>query len=183
MEFLCINCNKEVETKVKETEMELVVKGQSIRLKTKVRVCAECGEEIFDEQLESETLRKFYDEYKRRNNLLTSTEIKRIRTQWNLTQTEFAVILGMGEKTITRYENGAIQELVHDNLIRLSQSIENFKQLWNLRKQSLSTKTQNKIESMLAKLPTISYYQATSIMHNPTYSIGGGQNARTKCTA
>ena len=68
--------------------------------------------------LDDISLKQFYDEYRRRNNLLFPNEIKKIREKYNMSQTEFAKLLGMGAKTITRYENGTIQERTHDNLIR-----------------------------------------------------------------
>ena len=59
-----------------------------------------------------------YDEYKKRVGLLTSKEIIAIRKKLNLTQEGLARIMGCGLKTITRYENGAIQDKVFDNFIR-----------------------------------------------------------------
>ena len=65
-------------------------------------------------------------------------EIKKIRKKYNLTQSAFSKLLGFGEKTITRYENGSIQDLAHDNLIRLMNSQNSFMEIWNLHKNKLT---------------------------------------------
>lgn len=49
-------------------------------------------------------------------------EIKEIRDSFGLSQKDFAILLGFGEKTITRYENGSIQDESHDIAIRLAGS-------------------------------------------------------------
>lgn len=49
------------------------------------------------------------DEYRTKNNLLTSIEIKQIRNKYKVTQAELSFLLGLGEVTITRYETKQIQ--------------------------------------------------------------------------
>ena len=52
--------------------------------------------------------------------LLSPSEIKAIRIKAGLTQTEISEILGVGEKTYTRWENGkSLQNKSSDNLIRI----------------------------------------------------------------
>lgn len=116
--YYCPNCNKMMDSEVVERLETLSVRGEVIQLKVKMRVCKECGEPLADDELDDISLKRFYDEYRRRNNLLFPNEIKKIREKYNMSQTEFAKLLGMGAKTITRYENGTIQERTHDNLIR-----------------------------------------------------------------
>lgn len=116
--YYCPNCNKMMDSEVVERLETLNVRGQEITLKVKMRVCKECGEPLVDDELDDISLKQFYDEYRRLNNLLFPNDIKKIREKYNMSQTEFAKLLGMGEKTITRYENGTIQEKTHDNLIR-----------------------------------------------------------------
>lgn len=62
---------------------------------------------------------KLYNEYRKLNSFLLPEEIKSIREKYGVTQVEFAQILGLGNKTITRYENGSLQNVAHNNLIKI----------------------------------------------------------------
>ncbi len=155
MKKYCPVCGKETDTEVIEKKENLTVKGYEITLKVKIRICKECREELIDEELDKKSLNAFYEEYKRTHNLLTANEIKKIREKWGVSQSQFSIILGMGEKTITRYENGSIQDETHDNLIRLANELNNFKLIWNLRKNIFDKKVNQKIESQIEKAETI----------------------------
>lgn len=148
--FYCISCQEYRNTKVIEKEETLTVKGRIITLIVPVRVCEVCGEEIIDEELDDASLAMFYEEYRKLENLLQPTEIKAIRQRYNLSQASFAKFLGFGEKTITRYENGAIQDVCHDNLIRLMDSLDSFALIWEERKDVLNSREKAYIESKLA---------------------------------
>ena len=71
-----------------------------------------------DRNLGNENLRKIRNEYRRLKGLLTDEEIKEIRSQYNLSQRDFALALGLGEVTITRYESKTVQEKAQDEIIK-----------------------------------------------------------------
>ena len=52
-----------------------------------------------------------------------------MRKQYGLTQNEFSKLLGFGGATISRYENGALQDEVHDKLLQLMKNQENMYKL------------------------------------------------------
>ena len=169
MKHYCPSCEKESATKIVEQYETLTVKGQEITLKVKVRICEECGEEIIDKELDNASLKEFYDEYKKLNNLLTTAEIKDVRTQWGLSQSQFAILLGMGEKTITRYENGNIQDETHDNLIRLAKETESFRTIWDIRKDKLDEKAQKKVLEILEEKENRKNYTLLSTQQAHSY--------------
>lgn len=72
--------------------------------------------------------------YRKESNLLTSEQIISIRKKYRLTQLQFAKLLGINKDTLISYENGALQDIAHDNLIRLISDVNNFTYLWQLRK-------------------------------------------------
>lgn len=165
--FYCPNCEALQETNIIEKEQTYCVKGISITLTAPVRVCCVCGEEIIDTDLDNKTLNRFYNEYRRRKGLLLPDEIKNIRNRYNLSQASFSRFLGFGEKTITRYENGAIQDLCHDNIIRLMKSIDAFIILWKERRNLLTLKEQRKIEE---KIKAYNKFNITSVyITTPVY--------------
>ena len=65
MKKYCEKCNKEVETKIVMKSETYTVHGESIQVDAKVCVCNECGEELFDEELDNDTLLKVFDEYRK----------------------------------------------------------------------------------------------------------------------
>ncbi len=113
----CEACARDVETKIITRKETFTVCGEDIEIDAKVMVCAECGEELFNEELDSATLIIAYNEYRRRHKLLLPEEIKKIREQYGLSQRSFAKLLNWGDKTIRRYENGAVQDRAHNSLL------------------------------------------------------------------
>ena len=123
----CEVCEKEVETKVITRKETFNVCGEDIEVNAQIMICADCGEELFNEELDSKTLVCAYNEYRRKHKLLFPEEIKRIREQYGLSQRSFAKLLNWGDKTIHRYENGAIQDRVHNSLLLFLREPENMR--------------------------------------------------------
>lgn len=71
-----------------------------------------------DVKLGNENLRKIRNEYRRLNGLLKDFEIKRIRDKYDLSQKDFALLLGFGEVTITRYESKTVQDMAQNEIIK-----------------------------------------------------------------
>ena len=86
-------------------------------------------EEYVDVNLGNDNLRKIRNEYRRINDLLLDYNIKQIREKYDLSQKEFAILLGFGEITITRYESKTVQEKAHDEIIRKAKDAEEFYKL------------------------------------------------------
>lgn len=112
----CIGCggNTHIETRNEAYN----VKGCPIEIEATVRVCDACQKTLWDKELDEQNLRNVYALYREQKGLLQSSEIKGIREKYALTQVDFARVLGLGDKTITRYENGTIQDEGINNLIR-----------------------------------------------------------------
>lgn len=126
MKEFCYNCMLEQDIIKKEEEHEFQVRGVLIKAKINVLFCSKCNEEIYNKTNEINNDTIIYDKYKEHEKLLTSQEIKNIRGKYNLSQKDFARLLKLGDKSITRYENGAIQEKSIDQLIRLVDNFDNF---------------------------------------------------------
>lgn len=174
----CPNCKKMVDTMLTEKYETLSVRGQEITLKVKMRICKECDEPLVDDELDDISLKQFYDEYRRLNNLLFPNDIKKIREKYKMSQTEFAKLLGMGDKTITRYENGAIQERVHDNLIRVVNNSNVFADLIERNSNYIeSNKNTRDISKMHFALKSEDYQKSTSFEIRKEKLLGGKRNA------
>ena len=152
MRKYCEVCGKEVETKVISKEETYVVCGESIEVNAQVLVCAECGEEFYCEELDNATLLHAYNEYRRKHKLLLPEEIRKIREQYNLSQRGFARLLNWGDKTICRYENGAIQDKAHNSLLLFLREPENMRIFLTENEVSLDEKQKKKLLDTVDRL-------------------------------
>ena len=113
----------------------------------------EHGEEIFNREIEIENDNRLYNIYKKQKSLLTSTEIKEIRKKYNLTQKDYASIIGVGEITVHRFEKGSIQTEAVDSIMRLSNNPNNMYLLLLKNKNNITTSlyesTLNKVQELM----------------------------------
>lgn len=134
----CPKCETEVESTIREVTETYPVKGEEITITARVRFCAVCGEDIWDDELDAQNLLTAYALYREKHGMLQPDEIRQIREKYGLSQVAFARILGLGDKTIARYENGSIADMAQNNLIALVRSPRNFKELLKKNKTKIS---------------------------------------------
>ena len=158
MEY-CEVCGKEVETKIITRQETFKVCGEDITIDAQVLVCAECGEELFCEELDSATLVNAYNEYRRKHKLLLPDEIKKIREQYGLSQRSFAKLLNWGDKTICRYENGSIQDKAHNSLLLFLREPENMRTYLTENEIALDERQKTKLLDTVEKLEQDTEYR------------------------
>lgn len=116
-----------------------VFKSQKFEYEIEYNYCSRTDEmwENDDQITRNDLVMK--DTYRNINNLLTSTEIKAIRKKYRISQSDLAIILGWGEKTITRYEGHQVQDRAHDSILKkIDADPEWFLSLLYLSKDSIS---------------------------------------------
>ena len=118
--MFCPICEKNHDVTLVEEEKTSIIKGENIKYKEMYYKCDKYTDNntFMSGDLWNTNLINSIDEYRKRKDLLTSKEIKKIREKYNLTQSEMAYILNLGEITITRYETKQIQDASVDNMIR-----------------------------------------------------------------
>lgn len=149
MRKFCGNCEVFEEVNIIKRTDKFNVKNVNISAEIITLYCKYCGQEVYDREIEIENDINILDTYKRHKNLLTTENIIDLRKKYQISQSTFSQILGFGAKTITRYENGSIQDYAHDNLIRLIECKENFKILWIRQKDKLSEFENQKLAKLL----------------------------------
>ncbi|MBR5789115.1 MAG: DUF4065 domain-containing protein [Lachnospiraceae bacterium] len=152
MKNYCEECGREVETKIIVKNEEYTVCGEQVMVEARVLTCAECGEELFSEELDNETLLSAYNEYRKRHRLLSAEEIKEIREQYQLSQRGFAKLLNWGDKTIYRYENGSIQDKAHNSLMLFLREPENMRIYLNENEVLLAERQKARLLAVVDKL-------------------------------
>lgn len=129
MKRYCPACGKESEWMIVDHPVELSVRGEKITVGAEFLRCPECGAEYEDLNSEIDPYVLAYNEYRRRKGMVQPEEIKTFRKRYGLTQKELSRLLGLGDITLSRYENGSLQDEVHDNLLRLAMQPQNLSRL------------------------------------------------------
>jgi len=95
-----------------------VVRGEPIETTVSSWKCSECGREFLNTLDDEDPLKTAYREYRKAHNMLQPEELKEIRKSIGLTQGELGSLLGWGRVTLSRYENGSLQDRSHDFQLR-----------------------------------------------------------------
>ena len=150
---ICPICMEKHEIKTIHVLETNTYKGQSVEYDAQYTYC-ELSDESYanEEQLTINDI-AMKNAYREKMGLLKSTQISEIRSKYNISQADLCILLGWGQKTITRYESHQIQDNAHDSILRkLDNDPEWFLELLNESKASLS-------DSAYAK-----YFEAGSIL-------------------
>ena len=125
---LCPNCEKETELQLVHERECIDVRGESIEVDAEYMHCIGCGTD-FENTQGPDSLAAAYREYRIKHHMSQPEEIKAWRKQYGLTQKELAKILGWGDVTLSRYENGALQDEAHEKILRLAMEPHNLLKL------------------------------------------------------
>jgi putative zinc finger/helix-turn-helix YgiT family protein len=125
----CSNCEKETRLGLVTKDEVIRVRNKPIKIELQYLRCAECGDEVFDPDLNVDPFSLAYRKYRKEYGFLQPEEIREWRKANKLTQGELAKLLGVGGVTISRYENGALQDPSHEKLLRLAMNPSNLLRL------------------------------------------------------
>ena len=116
-----------------------------VSVNAKVRVCEDCGEEIFDMELDEANTRKAYDKYRQAKGLLTMGEIKYIRRQLDISPETMDRLLNCKKGATRHYEEGGVQTYQYDMLARLLNDTENVRRMVGFPYSALTEAEKNNI--------------------------------------
>lgn len=120
MRGICPNCETERELSAFDGAEDIELRGERIRVSVHFLKCQHCDTEFPDPDSPYDALEAAYLEYRKRHGLLMPQDIRNFRRRLGLTQRELSEILGWGGATLSRYENGALQDEAHDRQLRLA---------------------------------------------------------------
>lgn len=145
----CDHCQKDVEAHVIERNATYTFKGETFEIVERVLQC-DCGEDLYDELLDAETMKTLSLLYQERIGL-SLEDIKSVRNQYGLSMDLFSRILGWSKSTIVRYETGKyIPDSSHMLVLkRLKEHPESIDEFYNLNKHKFTEKEQTKINEKL----------------------------------
>lgn len=144
MRTICPNCEKETRIELIRTKEPLTVRGEEIIVEAEFFKCLECSEE-FENTRSADPLEVAYWEYRRRHGMLQPEEIRDWRKSLGLTQRELSALLGWGDATLSRYENGALQDEAHEKMLRLTMQPHNLLELIKKSPDALNGEKRKKL--------------------------------------
>lgn len=149
MKGICPNCEKETTLERIRDEEVIDVRGEKIAVDVEYFRCTECDAEFRDPRSDEDPLDDAYREYRRRHGMVQPEEIKAFRKRFALTQQQLADLLGWGAVTLSRYENGALQDEAHDTVLRLVMEPENLLELVELKPGALGRRRREQLARVL----------------------------------
>lgn len=115
----CPYCEKPAPASLVEAVVSHSIKGVEVTVAAKLARCDICGNEFNSPELDQDLAAMALDAYRGKAGLLKPDQIREFRATFDLTQQELARLLGWGTTTLSRYENGAIQDEAHDRALRM----------------------------------------------------------------
>jgi len=149
MKGICPNCEKETELELVRRLEDVNVRGEAIKVEVTYYKCKNCGEEFEDPHSDEDPLEKAYREYRRRHGMMQPEEVRDFRKRSGLTQNEMSRLLGWGGATLSRYENGALQDETHEKALRLTMDPRN---LLKLIEESTDALSEDKRDRLINEL-------------------------------
>jgi putative zinc finger/helix-turn-helix YgiT family protein len=149
MRGFCPGCEKETDLDKINNVESIEVRGEPIDVAVEYFKCLSCGEEFDDPLAETGPVDKAYREYRRRHGMTQPEDITAFRNKYNLTQGELASLLGWGTATLSRYENGALQDEAHERALRLAMEPQNLLKLINEKEEALPHKKRARTVALL----------------------------------
>ncbi|MDP8258760.1 MAG: DUF4065 domain-containing protein [Candidatus Aadella gelida] len=152
MEGYCPKCNMMVDYSVKAKKETFPVKGEDVEVISQVAFCGSCNDEIFNEKLDANNLDLAYNEYRKKHKLLLPDEITKIREKYSLSQRALGRLLEWGEITVNRYENGAMQDTVHNEVLLFIAEPMNMRTIFERNKHLLSERVSDSLRNKIEQL-------------------------------
>ncbi len=96
------------------------IHGTEVPVREELYRCEVCGEEEYSFQQMQAVERQAAGLYRQQEGFLQPEEIRALRERWGLTQAQLEDALGLGRKTVARWEAGRVlQQRSLDNLLRV----------------------------------------------------------------
>ena len=150
---LCTCCMEKHEVKNVLLLEHTTFKNVEIEYEASYMYCDVADEFYMNEQQMKENNLRLKDTYRRKEGLLTSSEIFGIREKYEISQSDLCILLGWGGKTITRYEGHQVQDKAHDTILKkIDEDSEWFLELLSNSKENLNVELYQKYFSAATAL-------------------------------
>ena len=117
MENYCNKCEKLVSYSTKEKSVKENIDGKEVSYIKKYDICDICGTVFYSEDTYNYNIITASNEIRRKNGIITTTQIEEILKKYNIGKKPLSYVLGWGEVTIIRYLDGQIPEKVYSDVL------------------------------------------------------------------
>ncbi|MDD4265907.1 MAG: DUF4065 domain-containing protein [Aminobacterium colombiense] len=149
LKYECSKCGRTFSKKVLRAFTKIFeIKGEKIKVSSNIHFCPYCNEPIGD-KLYAALLDKAYEEYRKRNDLMSAADVVDIRKRYKLSQSLFARSLGIGEASLQRYEKGSIPNQSVHTILELAKNPDSYLQILNQHKSLMSVADYEKVKSAI----------------------------------
>lgn len=148
----CPRCERTNPVTLLNRERIVRVKKLDLAIAESLFACNVCKNEFATEEQEEANIAKAYEEYRKRENLLAPAAIRSLRRRHGLSQGDFSAWLGWGAITVHRYENGALPDAAHNELLCLLANPHNSKALLERNGRNLNTPALNVLKAKISEM-------------------------------
>ncbi|HPO27237.1 MAG TPA: type II toxin-antitoxin system MqsA family antitoxin, partial [Petrotogaceae bacterium] len=130
----------------------MTIKGEIILFNGIRTFCPVCKSNLYVESIHSENMEKGLQLYRKKHDLVSPLEIKEVRKLYDISQSLFSKILGIGEATIRRYETGMIPSKINSDTIKQARSPKAFMNFVEQNKENISPEDYEKVSAAVKNL-------------------------------
>lgn len=105
-QIFCEECRNNVHYTINTVTMTGTIKGKKYHYIGKEAHCTDCGSPVFVPELNDSNLKSLYDEYRKKNNIVSLDIIRAIPEKYSIGKHPLSLLLGWGEQTFSRYYDG-----------------------------------------------------------------------------
>lgn len=114
----CEECRRDVDFIVNDKQMVGIIKGETYEYTGKVAYCIDCESEIYVDEVNDFNLRALYDEYRKKNDIISLDEVLKICSKYGIGKRPLSLLLGWGEQTFSRYCDGDIPTKQYSDILK-----------------------------------------------------------------
>lgn len=149
----CENCNRLVEYLKKEINDSYEIRGKKYNYKKIIGYCKNCNEEISDNEITDENLKRIDDEYRTKENLIKIKEIDDVLKKYKIGKKPLAKLLGWGEITLIRYLDGDIPTRPYsEELYKILKDVNYMEELLEKNKNNITERAYMNVKNSIKKL-------------------------------
>jgi len=149
MRMFCPICEEECNVQVIQQDEPVTVRGEKYMAIARYYRCAECGEEFETSGSPFDPLADAYNQYRKQYKMLSPEKIRSFRHEYELTQKELSELLGWGAVTLSRYENGSLQDFSHDRQLQQAMIPDGLLKLIDLKPDALREEKRKRLVDIL----------------------------------
>ena len=144
----CENCNKLVGYNTIEKNTYQIIREKKYYYNKLYAFCKECGEELSENSITDENLRRLDRAYRLEEHIISVEEISEILRKYKIGKKPLAKLLGWGEVTLIRYLNGenVPTRPYSDELYKILNDSNYMLEILEKNKERITEKAYNKVK-------------------------------------